>query len=143
MLLLPACSNQAEGERCDLDNANLDCESGLICKSVQSLGGTGEGAICCPEGSPGVAACRPGSLQLDDDGDDTSSDAPSEEDDAEPDDAEDADDADDSADDPDSAGDDTGEADEDAIDDSAGEESSNPSTLDAGSSTDAGASDAG
>lgn len=72
-LSLMACSNQAEGERCDLDNGDLDCESDLVCRSLQSLGG-GEGAICCPEGTPTVAACSVGSLPLEGDEDDETDD---------------------------------------------------------------------
>lgn len=59
---LSACSNQAEGDRCDLDLNSDDCDVGLICTSLQSLTGAGTGAICCPEDNATVAACRPGSL---------------------------------------------------------------------------------
>ncbi len=41
-----ACSNQAEGQRCNVDNGNDDCESGLVCTSSRELGGNAD--ICCP-----------------------------------------------------------------------------------------------
>ncbi|MEN9579275.1 MAG: hypothetical protein RJA70_2284 [Pseudomonadota bacterium] len=59
---LVSCSNQAEGERCELANGNEDCETGLTCKTLQSLSGEGEGAICCPDSNPSVAQCRLGNL---------------------------------------------------------------------------------
>jgi hypothetical protein len=31
MFAAAACSNQAEGERCEFDNGNDDCQDGLIC----------------------------------------------------------------------------------------------------------------
>jgi hypothetical protein len=55
--LTVACSNQAEGERCDRNNEDEDCQEGLICKSSQELGGSAD--ICCPkeEGASEIAAC--------------------------------------------------------------------------------------
>lgn len=35
-----ACSNQAEGERCEAANGNDDCQDGLVCDPNKS--------ICCP-----------------------------------------------------------------------------------------------
>ena len=49
---LAACSNQAEGERCDRNNNNDDCQDGLVCKSSAELGGNAD--ICCPEGGSEV-----------------------------------------------------------------------------------------
>jgi hypothetical protein len=68
VMILPAllafgCSKQGEGERCDTNSGNLDCDTGLICRTppqptLQSRGV----AICCP--GDGVAptqdACRAG-----------------------------------------------------------------------------------
>jgi hypothetical protein len=55
--LLSACSEQGEGERCDLNNGTLDCASGLTCR----LQGPGV-SLCCPpnDGTPTVDACRAG-----------------------------------------------------------------------------------
>jgi len=44
----PACSNQAEGERCDVNNNDDDCQEGLICTSSRELGGSAD--YCCPPG---------------------------------------------------------------------------------------------
>jgi hypothetical protein len=59
-----ACSEQGEGERCDTNNGDLDCQSGLVCRSGESLNlveGEGRGAaLCCPPSGvlPSVDACR-------------------------------------------------------------------------------------
>lgn len=58
-----ACSEQGEGERCDTNNFSLDCETGLICRSGESLNIEDEGrgvALCCPPDgvAPSVDACR-------------------------------------------------------------------------------------
>jgi hypothetical protein len=39
-----ACSNQGEGERCELRNGNDDCQDGLICNPTQYQGSH----RCCP-----------------------------------------------------------------------------------------------
>lgn len=62
--LLAACSKQGEGERCDLNSGNLDCDVGLVCRSAEQLsitGGRGV-AICCPpdDVEPSENACRAG-----------------------------------------------------------------------------------
>ncbi len=59
-VLAVACSNQAEGERCDRNNDDEDCQDGLVCTSSQVLGGSAD--ICCPEnlGDSESAACIPG-----------------------------------------------------------------------------------
>ncbi len=129
--MLLGCSNQAEGERCDLDNGNADCESGLICKSLQSLSGQGEGAICCPDGTPSVAACKVGNFDVGDD------DVP-----ADPDDEPDAptdDDADDMA------GDDAADAaaEDAAAPADAGEQPADSGTANSSPAADSGTSDAG
>ena len=46
-----ACSNQAEGERCDThgDNGgNDDCKSGLVCVKAALLNGAPASDRCCP-----------------------------------------------------------------------------------------------
>lgn len=65
-LLLAAalgCTDQEEGDRCDIRNGSLDCEAPLLCQRAAdlSLQGETEGfALCCP--APGqvisVDACR-------------------------------------------------------------------------------------
>jgi hypothetical protein len=61
-----SCAKQGEGERCDPNSGNLDCESGLICRSGEQLNigiGVGTGfALCCPPDgvAPTVNACRAG-----------------------------------------------------------------------------------
>jgi hypothetical protein len=62
-----ACSDQAEGERCDQQNGSNDCSAGLVCTPVpQSLKAPAGASICCPP--PGtsatVAACRTGSASI-------------------------------------------------------------------------------
>jgi hypothetical protein len=57
------CAKQAEGERCDQNNGDLDCDTGLVCRGKEQLSivGTGAIALCCPRiGDPTVAACRAG-----------------------------------------------------------------------------------
>ena len=56
-----ACSNQGEGERCDLkdgNNGSDDCRSPLVCTatSIYSGGASAAGAICCPQ-----SGCQTGS----------------------------------------------------------------------------------
>ncbi|MGZ3422411.1 MAG: hypothetical protein ACXVEF_41880 [Polyangiales bacterium] len=53
--LLPGCSKQGEGQRCDFDP---DCEDGLRCLSV------GNGSACCPP-SGGAGACSEGTVATD------------------------------------------------------------------------------
>jgi hypothetical protein len=63
-----ACGEQGEGERCDLDNGDSDCESGLVCTPASDLirvaGGDSPGAaLCCPaQGQASVSACIAGSF---------------------------------------------------------------------------------
>lgn len=64
------CAKQAEGDRCDLNNGDLDCDTGLLCRGEAdlSLRGTGKGiALCCPISSVDikVEACRAGVPFLD------------------------------------------------------------------------------
>jgi hypothetical protein len=62
--LLVACAKQGQGERCDLNSGNLDCETGLVCRSAEQLSVTGGRgvALCCPpdDVEPSVNACRAG-----------------------------------------------------------------------------------
>ena len=58
------CAKQGAGERCDRDNADQDCEPGLVCRGESQLSIKGRGvALCCPiaPGAPTVDACRAGS----------------------------------------------------------------------------------
>lgn len=56
------CAKQAEGERCDLNNGDLDCDTGLACRGEANLsiqGGIRGAALCCPSaGEITVDACR-------------------------------------------------------------------------------------
>jgi hypothetical protein len=58
-LALIGCSQQSEGERCDLKNGNDDCADGLTCISKQVLGSSSD--ICCPPNSTDLS-CIPGGL---------------------------------------------------------------------------------
>ena len=64
LALLAACSKQGEGERCDLNSGNLDCDTGLVCRPADqlSISGTRGVALCCPQDGvePSVNACRAG-----------------------------------------------------------------------------------
>jgi len=52
-----ACSQQAEGDRCDTANKNGDCESGLICVPLSQLHRGTEGAVCCPQDNATADVC--------------------------------------------------------------------------------------
>lgn len=59
LLVGTACSKQGEGERCDINNGDLDCDTGLICVGEEQISITGTGvALCCPITDPTVDACR-------------------------------------------------------------------------------------
>ena len=48
--LFMACSNNAEGERCEKDSDNFgndDCQDGLVCKPANELNNASS-ARCCP-----------------------------------------------------------------------------------------------
>lgn len=64
------CSRQAEGERCDTNNNNEDCESGLQCTPLRTLGRGTLGAVCCPDDDPSAEICQ--RLELDELEDETS-----------------------------------------------------------------------
>ena len=59
LVTLAACSNQAEGDRCQAENGDTDCQSGLVCLAAGSTkpfnGGVGvvnkpydDSDRCCP-----------------------------------------------------------------------------------------------
>jgi hypothetical protein len=57
LLVLGACSDQQEGDRCDTRNGNLDCEAPLECHEVV---GRGVQLCCPPAGTPAqVPECTP------------------------------------------------------------------------------------
>lgn len=58
-LALAGCSQQSEGERCDLKNGNDDCADGLTCISKQVLASSSD--ICCPPDSTNLS-CIPGGV---------------------------------------------------------------------------------
>ena len=48
-LVLTACSNMAEGDRCQTENNNDDCQDGLICLSKANVNqGYNNSDRCCP-----------------------------------------------------------------------------------------------
>jgi hypothetical protein len=48
-LVLTACSNNAEGERCQVNNNDDDCENGLICLPASQVNQSYNGSDrCCP-----------------------------------------------------------------------------------------------
>jgi hypothetical protein len=48
-LVLSACSNNGEGERCQIDNVNDDCENGLVCLTKSQVNqGYNNSDRCCP-----------------------------------------------------------------------------------------------
>lgn len=57
--LLFGCSLQGEGERCDQQSNNEDCESGLVCTSPLNI--VGDIYRCCPPEGEAVSddRCRP------------------------------------------------------------------------------------
>ncbi len=51
LLWAPGCSEQGEGERCDLEkNGNQDCETGLVCVSAADLIDNATDRCCPPAG---------------------------------------------------------------------------------------------
>ena len=59
LLATIACSNQGEGDYCDLQNGNNDCQSGLTCIAAPGLAGMATPTRCCPTppALPTKAAC--------------------------------------------------------------------------------------
>ena len=56
--LAGACGHSAEGESCDLENGNTDCEDGLICRSGYEV--KAGKSVCCPRPptKPSTSACE-------------------------------------------------------------------------------------
>jgi len=54
------CSNQAEGQACNVDNIDADCEEGLVCRSKTELDTLVD--ICCKPKDSDNPACIPGTL---------------------------------------------------------------------------------
>jgi hypothetical protein len=54
-----ACSNQGEGEFCDANNGNNDCQDGLECAPAPGVTGGANRDRCCPmpPATPTTAAC--------------------------------------------------------------------------------------
>jgi hypothetical protein len=59
---MPGCSQQGEGERCDLaKNGNADCDSGLSCVPAQQLRIHATDRCCKPGGASTDSRCDEGS----------------------------------------------------------------------------------
>lgn len=43
LVALGACSNNGEGDRCNFDNGDDDCQEGLVCLPASNQGGRGAG----------------------------------------------------------------------------------------------------
>lgn len=73
-LLMLGCANQPEGGRCDPNNNNDDCQSGLTCQKIQGQ----LSPLCCPPppARANVAACIPGQSLIPDSGPRPDSDTP-------------------------------------------------------------------
>jgi hypothetical protein len=57
---MPGCSQQGEGERCDLlKNGDADCDSGLVCIAAAQLRDSSSDRCCPPDGSSNEARCDP------------------------------------------------------------------------------------
>ena len=57
------CGKQGEGERCDRNNVNQDCEAGLACREVSP----GVQLCCTDPATSTVDACRSGGTDLPED----------------------------------------------------------------------------
>ena len=57
-VVLPfGCGEQAEGDRCDRDSGNADCEGGLTCVEAASLVDITVGDRCCPDPAESTGIC--------------------------------------------------------------------------------------
>ncbi len=57
---LPGCSQQGEGERCDLiKNGDADCDSGLVCTASSRLRDHSTDRCCAPNNASSDARCDP------------------------------------------------------------------------------------
>jgi hypothetical protein len=54
-----ACSNQGEGEFCDMNNGSDDCQSGLVCEKAPGITAAVNPTRCCPipPAQPTTSAC--------------------------------------------------------------------------------------
>lgn len=60
-LLMPACSQQGEGERCEIINGDTDCDDGLKCVSKNDLAEDATDRCCNPDQTTFTdSRCRPG-----------------------------------------------------------------------------------
>ena len=68
VVAMPGCANQGEGERCDVNNNNDDCASGLTCQTIPGQPTT----LCCPQppAQPTVPQCFAGQAVVPDAGTD-------------------------------------------------------------------------
>lgn len=66
VMTMPGCADQGEGERCDLNNGNADCASGLTCQTITGQPTT----LCCPlpPAQPTVSECFAGQAVVPDAG---------------------------------------------------------------------------
>ena len=73
VVAMPGCANQGEGERCDVNNNNDDCASGLTCQTIPGQPTT----LCCPQppAQPTVPQCFAGQAVVPDAGADATTDA--------------------------------------------------------------------
>jgi hypothetical protein len=59
---MPGCSQQGEGERCDLaKNGDADCDAGLVCVPAQQLRNHATDRCCKPGGASTDSRCDEGS----------------------------------------------------------------------------------
>lgn len=58
-LAFTSCSQSAEGESCEIENGNDDCEEGLICRGPWEV--NSKEPVCCPRPptKPSSSACEP------------------------------------------------------------------------------------
>lgn len=83
VLAAASCSSQGQGDRCDVNNGDSDCESGLVCTPLSVLPGLNEttlnAAICCPppgtNTSSTIDACSRSSRAVTDSGTSSTPDA--------------------------------------------------------------------
>jgi uncharacterized membrane protein YgcG len=58
-LAFASCSHSAEGESCELENGNDDCDEGLICRGPWEV--SSKEPVCCPRppAKPSSSSCEP------------------------------------------------------------------------------------
>jgi hypothetical protein len=59
LVLAAACADASEGQSCDLDEGDSDCETGLVCTPAHAV--AAREAVCCPRPPtrPSSAECNP------------------------------------------------------------------------------------